>query len=167
MTSDCFIGRWEVTTSGSLVFTHVFSLYYYLYNQWFSFFISKFKILNFFLPLQAFVWTFHIDFFSINDEWHHLLHGVALNCPCLYSLLSLSFWSRWLPLFVGFFCLALYQWISLHPSLWYDFQSLHGLLGRICWSYALIVYYELPHMYNDVISTVEVTVKCSDKSFYR
>ena len=75
-------------------------------NQKFLFCISKFKIVNFFLRIEAFVWTFHVDVFSTNDEWCHRTRGAARNCPHLCSLGSLSFSSRWLPLFAGFFCLA-------------------------------------------------------------
>ena len=68
-------------------------------------FLSKFKILNFFLPVEAFVWTFHVDFFSAHDGW---CHRTARNSPHLCSLVS--FWSRWLPLVACFFYLALYKW---------------------------------------------------------
>ena len=68
--------------------------------------------------------------------WCHHIHGVASNSPRLCSLVSLSFWSRWLP-FDSFFCLALNQLFLLPPSLWCDFHSLPGPLGQIYWSLIL------------------------------
>ena len=82
-------------------------------------FISKFKILNFFLRIEAFVWTFHIDFFITNDEWRHHICEVACNCSHLYSLGSLSFWSRWLPLFVEWKPLVMYMYNDvIHHLYW-------------------------------------------------
>ena len=127
-------------------------------KQCVSFFISKFKILNFVLPIEAFFWMFHVDFFSTNDEWRHHTRGVARNCCRLCLWMSLSVWSRWLPLYVAVFCLALYQRISLPPSLWCEFQSFHGLLGWICW----FVCYPTCTITSFVISTNEVNVKRSD-----
>ena len=80
------------------------------------------KIKMFLFTCRGFCLTLQAEFFSTNDEWRHRTRGVARNCPWLCSLVSLSFWSRWLPLFVGFFCLTLYQWLSLPPYLCCDFS---------------------------------------------
>ena len=88
------------------------------------------------LPCTA-CWGFRLmlytNFISTNDELRHHTHSVAHNCPHLCSLVSCSFWPRWLTLFAGFFCLPLSQWFSLPPSLLCDFQSLHDLWWWICW----------------------------------
>ena len=67
------------------------------------------------LPVEAFVCTYRFDLFCTNDEWRHCTHRVARNCPGLCSFVYLSFWSKWLPLFIGFFWLARYRWFSLPP----------------------------------------------------
>ena len=83
-----------------------------------SFHFSYPKLRYFFLPTKALVWCY-----TSADGCHHHKRGVACNCPRLCSLVSLSFWSRWLPLFVGS-SVWVCQWLSLPPSLWSwcDFQ---------------------------------------------
>ena len=113
-------------------------------NQKSLFFFSKIKL--FLFTCSGFRLMLHADFFSTNDALDHYTRGIARNCPHFCSVVFFSFWSRWLPLFAGFICLALYQWILLPPSLLCDFQSLHGLWGQICWSlicFPLLVYFSL------------------------
>ena len=96
-------------------------------------FISKIKI--FLSTCKGFIWRYMptSSVLMTNDVIVHVGYLIIALVSVQWCLCLCR--SRWLPLFVWFFCLALYQWFSLPPRLWCDVQSLLGLLGRICWSY--------------------------------